>query len=959
MIRRYTLVALVVLAGALAAFPADSELLLRVERKSPEDLVLLLGEGIPVIMELNQCLLVTGGEESLRILEKKGYGVEILDHAPSLWDYYQIGTHDVAAIEEFSSVGTVLYTEEGWVLLRVFPGAPLGRIFGAQAFVTPIQKKALRAPRPFIHPKGQNLAEGPENADPLVQKIVAQVDDADINSYWTALVPASPGTRYSTAAGCSVATTYCRDSFSALGLATQTQAHTAGHAPNVIATTTGAITPSEVYLVVGHVDDMPSTGFAPGADDNASGTVVVLTAARAMSCSAFKSTVKYLVVTGEEFNLYGSRYYAADAVARGEDIRAALNFDMVAYQGNNFPNEDMNINYNANSQSLADFYSLCATNYGTGLLVKTILCPNLTASDHSAFWEKGYPSFCAITDNQNMFCVNDGTAPYYHTVNDTIPNAGDKSLFRKTVRTAVAALSELAEPFKITFDKSAYACGDTLQIVVGDRDLNTNPATVQTVQVALWSTTETTPETVTLTEENANSMIFRGTIPVNSSVPANGDGVLSATNGDLLTAQYVDALDCDGATSVPYSTTATFSAVSFPGISSVTSPGTASCGLSLAWSPVGPGCGGSYTYSIYRSTTSGFTPTLENRIVSGVTGNSFTDTFGLVSGMTYSYIVRAADAATGAEEGNTVERSGIAQGPLVSGTWTAGAESGNPALTLGSPWQVSTTYKRSGTSSYFSGYNTSSCAALVTPPLTLGMSPVLTYYTIWSTETGYDGGLVQITENGGATWVTLTPSPNYPSTITSSGNACGIATGTRVYIGNSTGYPNTWVQATVAIPAAYEGKTVQIRWRFGTDSAVSGSGSNPGWYIDDISITKTQIPGACATLPQETAPGDLVGTAQSWGADKATHSWPANSQATTGYKVLRGTPSQLPDLLTGNTDHCVKWTGTALSCTLNDTPNPGSFYWYLVLGTSAGGDGHPGSATAGIRSVQSTGSCPP
>jgi hypothetical protein len=65
---------------------------------------------------------------------------------------------------------------------------------------------------------------------------------------------------------------------------------------------------------------------------------------------------------------------------------------------------------------------------------------------------------------------------------------------------------------------------------------------------------------------------------------------------------------------------------------------------------------------VYRSTTSGFTPGLANRIAAGLAATTFTDSSALASGTTYYYVVRATDEGNGVEETNTVERSGSTLG---------------------------------------------------------------------------------------------------------------------------------------------------------------------------------------------------------------------------------------------------------------------------------------------------------
>ena len=56
----------------------------------------------------------------------------------------------------------------------------------------------------------------------------------------------------------------------------------------------------------------------------------------------------------------------------------------------------------------------------------------------------------------------------------------------------------------------------------------------------------------------------------------------------------------------------------FGGLTSVTTPGDTGCVLDLSWSAATAQCGGPVTYSIYRSTSTGFTPALGNRIAAGI-----------------------------------------------------------------------------------------------------------------------------------------------------------------------------------------------------------------------------------------------------------------------------------------------------------------------------------------------------
>src|SRR4029079_4941820 len=82
---------------------------------------------------------------------------------------------------------------------------------------------------------------------------------------------------------------------------------------------------------------------------------------------------------------------------------------------------------------------------------------------------------------------------------------------------------------------------------------------------------------------------------------------------------------------------------------------------------------------VYRSTTSGFVPSIANRVATGVAGTSYSDAVGIAGGTTYYYVVRAVDAANAAEESNVVQKSGVPSGPLTTTSFTdtfEGAQSG-------------------------------------------------------------------------------------------------------------------------------------------------------------------------------------------------------------------------------------------------------------------------------------------
>lgn len=109
-----------------------------------------------------------------------------------------------------------------------------------------------------------------------------------------------------------------------------------GTITNVVATLEGsrADAKDRRYYLVGHFDSicgdvMDPNADAPGANDNASGTTVVLEGARALAASHPEATIVFLCTSGEEQGLLGAKLHADRARAAGERIMGVLNNDIV------------------------------------------------------------------------------------------------------------------------------------------------------------------------------------------------------------------------------------------------------------------------------------------------------------------------------------------------------------------------------------------------------------------------------------------------------------------------------------------------------------------------------------------------------------------------------------------------------------------------------------------------------
>ena len=96
---------------------------------------------------------------------------------------------------------------------------------------------------------------------------------------------------------------------------------------NVVATIKGTVNPELVYVVGAHFD---SRAEGPGADDNTSGTAMILEAARVLAKRPLPATVMFVAFTGEESGLRGAREFGR-RMKDSIHVVGALNNDMMGW----------------------------------------------------------------------------------------------------------------------------------------------------------------------------------------------------------------------------------------------------------------------------------------------------------------------------------------------------------------------------------------------------------------------------------------------------------------------------------------------------------------------------------------------------------------------------------------------------------------------------------------------------
>jgi hypothetical protein len=214
---------------------------------------------------------------------------------------------------------------------------------------------------------------------------------------------------------------------------------------NVIGEMPGNMLAQQIILVTAHIDDMPESGAAPGADDNASGAVGVLVAADILRQYEFERTVRFAIFTGEEQGLCGSKAYASQASSLGEEIVAVLNLDMIAWDNEGEPVLNLHTRVKANPSypqdlAIANAFIGVVDDYGLSSdLSPVVFADNELYSDHSPFWNKGFPAILVIEDDYDDF------NPNWHTSQDNLASL-NQTYYVNFIRAIVGTSATLALP---------------------------------------------------------------------------------------------------------------------------------------------------------------------------------------------------------------------------------------------------------------------------------------------------------------------------------------------------------------------------------------------------------------------------------------------------------------------------------------------------------------------------------
>ena len=193
---------------------------------------------------------------------------------------------------------------------------------------------------------------------------------------------------------------------------------------------------------------------------------------------------------------------------------------------------------------------------------------------------------------------------------------------------------------------------------------------------------------------------------------------------------------------------------------------------------------------------------------------------------------------------------------LSQGGWSSVANGGVNDWVLGTPAKAQITAAYSGTKAWVTGagtstYSNSANAYVVSPQFdftALATNPIIRFRHNFACESGWDGGIVEISVNNGP-WnkldnnvgtATAYNTANSAAWYNGNINGAALGNGWRGVSTDYAGHTGGWIQSQTTLTGAAGQSNVKVRFRFASD--VSYITPPDGWAIDDIEVEHVTVP---------------------------------------------------------------------------------------------------------------------
>ncbi len=336
-----------------------------------------------VIAEFEKPLLLS--------LDNAGLVYQIVDEEPWSEGYYLISESERTEKTELSDYGKILVTDRNFHFMKISDekerllagkGYYIGKVFRHSL---PLKYQS----RKIELPKNQPFSPSIDSLLSLISQDSLYAWDLRLQNFKT---------RYSYSDSIIKARDWLKNKFIGFGIDSVWLFHYNYDSDqwNPVATVVGTVRPDKVLVVGGHYDSVvygsgtnPYT-WAPGADDNGTGTVANMEMARIIAQNPLPVTVMFVPFAQEEQGLIGSDYFAGYLEGLSTDLPLMLDFDMIAH--NIGTHKAVKIYGDASTMDWVNLMISMASTY-TNLVAS--YAGQSSGSDHYSFYQHGYDAIFA------------------------------------------------------------------------------------------------------------------------------------------------------------------------------------------------------------------------------------------------------------------------------------------------------------------------------------------------------------------------------------------------------------------------------------------------------------------------------------------------------------------------------------------------------------------------------------
>jgi hypothetical protein len=420
--------------------------LVKLALEKPIDWSNAISLGVVAYQRFDDFVLAEFDGERLEELDKVGLRYQIIDRQPWSEEYFLVSVLEGVPQVNLKLYGKVLLDDPKWQLIKTsrekaFELMPLGYK------VIPIHHK----PIPLKYKPTLKVAKGALDYSASIDSLLGLVSEDSLTTWVQRLQNFQ--TRYSYSDSIPRVKDWLYNKFLSFGIDSVWLQHYRIEPDqwNVVATVQGTARPDRVLVVGGHYDSVvygpgadPET-WAPGADDNATGTAATLEMARIIAQHPLPITVIFVPFAEEEQGLIGSYVFAWYLFDEGLNVELMINSDMIGNSAGSNNNvlacgDSSAISYINLMMDMANTYTYLHPSYGGNV-----------ASDNYSFFQFGYDAVMAIEDD-----FRNGTL---HTNYDVVDSL-DFSYMKEAVKMCLATVLCASNSPSPVEDLEAVDAGD-------------------------------------------------------------------------------------------------------------------------------------------------------------------------------------------------------------------------------------------------------------------------------------------------------------------------------------------------------------------------------------------------------------------------------------------------------------------------------------------------------------------